>query len=105
MYRLKENYPSTPDNSFTVKWIDDYPLADAKFNGNCLRLDNVFLLHKNIVHLYITYKLDIWSGNLNTDFLISNYVCGAVKLTKNSDPDKYGYGGYGTGFNTRSHFL
>ena len=37
MYRVKENYPSTPDNSFTVKWIDDYPLADAKFNGNCLR--------------------------------------------------------------------
>ena len=27
-----------------------------------------------------------------------------MKLTKNYDPDKYVYGGYGTGFDSRSEF-
>ena len=29
---------------------------------------------------------------------------GAVRLTKNADIDKYGYYGYGIGFDRRSHF-
>ena len=29
-------------------------------------------------------------------------MCGAIKLNKNVDPDKYGYGGYGIGFDARS---
>ena len=28
-----------------------------------------------------------------------------MKLTKNADPDKYGYSGYGIGFDARSQFL
>ena len=28
----------------------------------------------------------------------------AVKLTNNTDPDKYGYSGYGIEFDTRSQF-
>ena len=27
-----------------------------------------------------------------------------MKLTKNADPDKYGYSGYGVGYDARSHF-
>ena len=30
---------------------------------------------------------------------------GAVKLTKNADPDKHKYSGYGIGFDLRSEFL
>ena len=30
---------------------------------------------------------------------------GAVKLTKNADPDKYKYSGYGIGFDLQSEFL
>ena len=30
---------------------------------------------------------------------------GSVKLTKNADPDKYNYSGYGIGFDSRSEFL
>ena len=42
----KENIknPSTPDNSFTPKWIDDYTLPEVKFNGNYLRQDSVSFL-------------------------------------------------------------
>ena len=30
---------------------------------------------------------------------------GAAKQTKNVDPDKYSYSGYGVGFDSQSHFL
>ena len=30
---------------------------------------------------------------------------GSVRLTKNADPDKYKYSGYGRGFGSRSEFL
>ena len=36
--------------------------------------------------------------NLNTAFTLDDCLFGAVKLTKNADPDKQVYSGYGTGF-------
>ena len=50
-------------------------------------------LYKEVVNLYISYKLDEWSKDLNTDFALGNCLFGAVKLTKNSDPDKFEYSG------------
>ena len=41
---------------------------------------------------------------LNTDFTLVNCLFGSVKLTKNTDADKYKYNGYGIGFDTRSEF-
>ena len=58
--------------------------------------------HKNIVNLYITYELDTWSKDLNTDFSLGICLFGTVKLTKNADPDKYKHRGYGIGFEFRS---
>ena len=59
-------------------------------------------VHKHVVNLYISYELDIWSNDLNTDFLLGNCLLGAVKLSRNVDPDKYRYSGYGIGFDARS---
>ena len=61
-------------------------------------------LHKNIVNLYVTYKLDGWLKGLNTDFTLGNCLFGAAKLTYNSDPDKYKYSTYGIEFDSRSEF-
>ena len=97
--------PSTPHNSFILKRIDAYPLSKVKFDGNCLRENNASFLHENIVNLYITYKLVSWSRNLNRVFTLGNCLLGAVKLTKNTDPDNYGYSGYGNGFDASSQFL
>ena len=36
--------------------------------------------------------------------MILHYLFGAVTLTKNADIDKYGYSGYGIGFDRRSSF-
>ena len=64
----------------------------------------VSFLHKIILNLYITYELDAWSKDLNTDFTLRNCLFGAVDLGKNADPDKYKYNGYNIGFNSRSQF-
>ena len=53
----------------------------------------------NVVNLNISYKLNTYSRDLNTDFTLCNCLFGAVKWIKNAYPDKYGYSGYGIGFN------
>ena len=52
----------------------------------------------------LSYTLDSQLRNTNTDFTISNCLFGSVKLTKNADPVKYKYNGYGIGFDSRSEF-
>ena len=44
------------------------------------------------------------SGSNNNDHTLKNCLFGAVTLTKNADIDKYGYSGYGIGFDRRSSF-
>ena len=46
----------------------------------------------------------MWSRDLNMDLTLSNCLFAAVKLTKNADSDKYGYSGYGIGFDASSQF-
>ena len=50
------------------------------------------------------YESDRWSQDLNADFTLKECSFGAVKLTKNADPDKHSYYGYGIGFDSRSFF-
>ena len=64
----------------------------------------MLFLHKHVADLYITYKLDTWSRNLNTFLTLGNCLFGAAKLTKNAHPDKYGYSGYGTGLDACFQF-
>ena len=44
------------------------------------------------------------SSSHNNDLTIKNCLFGAVTLTKNGDVDKYGYSGYGIGFDRKSAF-
>ena len=44
------------------------------------------------------------SGSNNSDPTFKNCLFGAVTLNKNADIDKYGYSGYGIGFDRRSSF-
>ena len=55
-------------------------------------------LHKNVVNLYISYKLNTSERYLNTDFTLGNCLFGAVKLTKNVHQDNYRYNGHVTRF-------
>ena len=92
-------------NSFTPKWLRDYSPCTVTFNGNLLKRHSVSFIHKNVVEiLYISWKLDTWSKDTNTDFALDNSLFESVKLTKNADPDHYRYSGYGIGCNGSSDF-
>ena len=54
-----------------------------------------------MVNIYIVYELGGSSSHID-DPTLKNCLFGAVTLTKNADIDKYGYSGYGIGFDRRS---
>ena len=73
----------------------------VKFGGSCLKQSNkLTYTHKTIVKIYIVYEFGASSSH-NNDPTLKNYLFGAVTLTKNVDFDKYGYYGYGIGFDRR----
>ena len=54
----------------------------------------------------VVYELDTWSRYLhyNADFTLDDCLFGAVKLTKNVNPNKYEYSSHSKGFNVRLQF-
>ena len=62
-----------------------YILPDVNFNGHSL-IDNNISKPKKVINIYISYKLNQWSRNLNIDFTLDSCLYGSVKLTKNADP-------------------
>ena len=75
-----------------------------QFNKSCLKQPNKLTYdygHK--VNVYIVYELGASSSN-DSDPTLKNCLFGAVTLTKNADIEKYGYSGFGIGFDRRSSF-
>ena len=73
----------------------------AKFTGSCLKQYHLHYKHKNIVNIYIVYKLGASTSD-DIDSTLKYCLFGAITLTKNTDIDKYGYSSYGIGFDRRS---
>ena len=71
----------------------------SKFNGSFLNR----ILHVDIVNIYIVYEIISDYNSINYPIL-ENCLFGSVKLTKNADIDKYGYSGYGIGFDRNTSF-
>ena len=93
----------TSDNNLTLL-IDYYSYKiRVQFNGGILRQPKVSYTHEKIVNIYIVYEL-IGSTSHTDDPTLLNCFFGAVTLTKNADNDKYGYSGYGIGFDRKSSF-
>ena len=95
--------PTTSDKSLT-------PLIDyhgnkirVKFIGTILRQPKISFTHGTIVNIYLVYELGASSSH-SDDPTLKNCLFGAVTLTKNADVDKYGYLGYGIGFERKSSF-
>ena len=93
----------TSGNIFALELINNYTLRKVKFKGICWK--QVHFLYKNVLNLYISYKLDIWSKDFSPDFTLGNHLFGAIKLIKINDPDKYAYSTCGVGFDARSQCL
>ena len=75
----------------------------VRFRGSCLKQSKISYTHGKVVNIYIVYELAASSSH-DSDPTIKNCLFGAVTLTKNADIDKYGYSGYGIGFNRKSTF-
>lgn len=69
--------------------INSYSLPDVKFKEHFLINSNISAFRK-VIDLYSSCRVDTWSRALNTDFTFGISFYGAVGLTKNADPDKYG---------------
>ena len=95
----------TTDSSFHPVIIYNYGKEKLRFKEIYLKQDSVSIIHGNVVNLYISDKLGAWPRDLNIDFILGICLLAAVNLTKNADAYKYGYLGYGIGFDARSQFL
>ena len=96
--------PTTSDNSLTPAVSYYGTKTRIRFTGSCLRQPKISYIHGKIVNIYISYELGA-SGTHNSDPTLKKCLFGAVTLPKNADIDKYGYSGYGIGFERRSSFL
>ena len=74
------------ENSFASNLLNYYLLADTKYNGRCLINNNIFVPRK-VINAYISYILDTWSRDSNTDFTLYNCLFGLRILIQNTDPD------------------
>ena len=95
---------ATSDNSLTPL-IDYYgSKIRVKFNKGCLKQPNKLTYdYGSKVNFYIFHELR-GSSSDNSDLTLKNLLFGAVTLTKNADIEKYGYSGYGIGFDRRTSF-
>ena len=72
---------------------------------NVLTSNNDYVLDKNVVNIYIVYKLDPLASTRDKSYTIQNALFGAMQITKNAtDYDKNNYKGYGICFDERSEF-
>ena len=76
----------------------------VKFNGSCLKQDNITYTHGTIVNIYIVYEI---SKNINISSypILESILSGTVSLIKNVDFDEYKYSGYDTGFDKKRNFF
>ena len=76
----------------------------VKFSGSCLKEDKVTFTHGKIVNIYIVYEINKKDNTIISDTTLENCLFGAVTLTKHVNIDKYGYSGYGIGFDRKGRF-
>ena len=95
--------PTTSDNSLTTTLGYSCTKTKLKFTGICLKQLKISYTHATIVNIYIVYELGSSSSNIN-DPTLKNCLFGAVTLTKITDINKYGYSGYGIGFDRKLSF-
>ena len=74
--------------------------------NNILTSNNGHVVNKDVVNIYIVYKLDpiaLSRDSLST-FNIQNALFGAMQITKNANTSKYNYKGYGRCFDESEQF-
>ena len=95
--------PPTASNNSRAPVLNYYGTKTrVKFNGSCLQKPQLPSTYGTIANIYTVFELSASSSHSN-DPTLENCLFGAVTLTKNADDiDKYGYSGYGIGFDRKS---
>ena len=89
--------------NLSIDVYDNDTKIRIKFNGSFLNRFPPTILHWDIVNIYIVYEITSDYKDINYPTL-ENCLFGSVELTKNVDIDKYGYSGYGIGFDRETSF-
>ena len=92
---------TTSDNSLNPALSYYGTKTRVKYTGSCLQQPNISYAHGKVVNIYIVYELCA-SASLINDPTLKNCLFGGVTWTKNADIDKYGYSGYGIGFDWKT---
>ena len=95
--------PATSGNSLTPSINYRGNKIRVKFNGTILKQPKISYTHGKTVNIYIVYEPGA-SSSFDDDPTLKNSLFGAVTFNKNADIDKYGYSGYGIGFDRKSIF-
>ena len=82
----------------------DYLQGSHFQQNNVLTLNNDHVINKNVINIYIVYKLDPIASIRDTTFTIQNALFGAMQITKNADTSKYHCKGYGICFDESEQF-
>ena len=75
-----------------------------KFSGSCLKQYKITYTHGKIVNIYIVYEINKKDNTIISDPTLENCLFGAVTFTKHVNIDRYGYSGYGVGFDRKGSF-
>ena len=94
---------TTSDNSLTPALTYYGTKPKVKFTGSCLKQSKISYNDEKVVNIYIVYELGASSSHFDDPTLKIVYLV-YFTLSKNADIDKYGYSGYGIGFDRRESF-
>ena len=66
--------PITVDNSLfqKIKWYVGSNIG-LVFKGSCLKQGTTTFTPQNLVNLFVAYKLDTWSRDLNSGFTLKDF--------------------------------
>ena len=90
---------ATSNNKIPANLIYNNARIKVKFNGDFFKQDKVTCNHGPIVNINIVYRLT--PDTKDFSITLENCLFGSIKLTENTDIDKYKYSGYGIGFDSR----
>ena len=96
--------PSAANNFLTLSLNYLDTKIRVKFSGSCLKQNKTTYTHGKIVNIYIVYEINKKDNTVISNPTLEDCLFGAVTLTKNADIDKYGYSGYGIGFDRKGSF-
>ena len=84
-------HPAVSNNSLCPAINHFDIILQVKPYENCLKQEKVTFIHRKVVNVYNIYEINLWLNIQVADFALESSLFGAVKLTKNADPDKYKY--------------